>query len=485
MKKVIIGTFVTESNENIPTKNDIDLYDIAFGDKCIDKMAVKEVFDAAGVEIIPSIYAVAGAAGVTKKRTFDYIETCFLDTVREHLHEVDGIYLMMHGASYVDGGIGSGDHHIVKEIRKITGPYLPITVACDPHGNMTKEYAESITSIRSYRHSPHTDAVATRIRQAQTLVDLMNDRQNVHSCFRKLPLILGGEQSVSADEPVASINVFMDEMEKDPRVRSASWHVGYLRHDCPEAGCSVVVVPQTEADQDYCEQKVDELAKFVWDRRHEFHYTGYTAEPKQALEETLAFNGKPCVITDSGDNTTSGAKGWNTYILRQALEAKPEKTMLFASIHDPRCEKFLESVEVGTDTHITLGVGHDYLSEPVELDVTVLKKGEVVNAIAIGRDDNYTVFGHCVTVHVKNTNIDIIVADTHLSFRGKLQFDHAGIADWKDYDVVVVKQGYIFPELKAGAAFYVMSLTDGPTPQNTRLIPFKLVMRPMFPLDNI
>ena len=30
-----------------------------------------------------------------------------------------------------------------------------------------------------------------------------------------------------------------------------------------------------------------------------------------------------------------------------------------------------------------------------------------------------------------------------------------------------------------------MSLTDGATPQDTRLIPFKRIMRPMFPIDNI
>ena len=28
----------------------------------------------------------------------------------------------------------------------------------------------------------------------------------------------------------------------------------------------------------------------------------------------------PVFITDSGDNVTSGATGWNTYILRQALK---------------------------------------------------------------------------------------------------------------------------------------------------------------------
>ncbi len=485
MNKIIIGTFITESNENIPTKNDIDSYDISFGDKLIEKMGVKEIFESQEIKIIPSIYANAGAAGVTKKRTFDYIESCLLDTIREHLHEIDGIFLHLHGASYVDSGIGSGDHHIIKKAREIVGPYLPIIVACDPHGNLTKEYVENCTCIRSYRESPHTDAVATIERMAQLLCDLVKERKNIHSIYRKLPLILGGEQSVSTDEPVISINRYMDDMEKDSRILSASWHPGYLRHDCPEAGCGIVVVPATEADQEYCEIKANELAEYIWSKHHEFHYTGYTALPEKALKDVLEFNGKPCVITDSGDNTTSGAKGWNTTILRQAIEAKSSKNFLFASINDPKTETLLENYEIGQTCSIKLGVGHDELNTPVPLDVTVLYKGEVVDAIALGKSDIYTVLGNCVTVHVNDSNIDIIVSNCSTSYMEQLHFEKAGIKNWKDYDCVVVKQGYIFPDLKKGAAFYVMSLTDGPTPQNTAKIPFKLVMRPMYPLDNI
>ena len=41
--------------------------------------------------------------------------------------------------------------------------------------------------------------------------------------------------------------------------------------------------------------------------------------PDAALRMALDFEGKPFVITDSGDNTTSGATGWNTFLLRQVL----------------------------------------------------------------------------------------------------------------------------------------------------------------------
>jgi len=481
--KVLIGEFITESNENIPRKNEITAYDIAFGEECVRKMHVGDIFAQAGIEVIPAVYAVSGASGVIKRHTFDYIEACFIRTVEEHLNEIDGIYMMLHGASEVEG-LGSGEHHILAEVRKRVGPYVPIYVACDPHGNLCKEYVESAQVVRSYRESPHTDSIQTRRIVAGMLCEALKKRENIHAVYRKLPLILGGEQSVSADEPVKSINQYMDEMEKDPRICSASWHVGYIRHDTPVAGCGIVVTPATAADQEYAEQAADALAAYVWDKRHEFHYTGLTAEPDKALEMAMAQEKGPVFITDSGDNVTSGATGWNTYILRQVLALKDtDKTFLFASICDPQCCRGLMEAEIGEERHITLGVGHDELSAPVELDVTVKSKGEIVRSGTTG-STIMKVFGHCVTAHVKETGIDIVVADSEKTFSAKIIYDRAHV-DWNDYDITVVKQGYIFPELKEAAAFYVMSLTGGATPQNTKKLQFKRIQRPMYPIDEI
>lgn len=482
--KVLVGQFVTESNANVPVKCEINSYNIAFGDELIAKTQVGDVFGQAGIEIIPAIYASAGAAGVIKRHTFDYIEACFVNAAREHLHEINGVYLMLHGASAVEGLEGvSGDHHILAEIRKVVGPYMPIVIVCDPHGNLKKEYVEAVSVIRSYRESPHVDATATCRKVAGMLCDLVKKRENIHAVYRKLPLILGGEQSVSQDEPVCTINKHMDELEKDPRILSCSWHVGYLRHDSPVAGCGIVVVPATQADQQYAEGVADRLAEYVWGKRHEFHYTGKTASPDEALKLALDFDGKPVVITDSGDNTTSGATGWNTFILRQVLAVKDlKKTFLFASICDSRAYDSIKGLEVGAEAHISLGTDYDEMSRVVELDVVIKSKGEVIRLIDIGANI-HKLFGHCVVVNIKGTTIDVIVANHRQAYANDIQFEKAGL-NWLDYDVTV-KQGYIFPELKRQAAFYVMSLTDGATPQDTKSIPFKLVMRPMFPLDDI
>ena len=479
--KILVGEFVSETNENIPQRCRINNYVIAFDDQCIQNLNISEVYESENAEMIPTIYANGASGGLITPETFAYIETSLLNEVKKHLNEIDGIFLMLHGASKVEG-LGSGDHHIIQEIRKLVGPYIPIAVSCDPHGNLKKDYVEALQILRSYRQSPHTDKEETYEKVTELLCQLLKQRQHIHAVYRKLPLILGGEQSVSADEPVRSINIYMDELEQDPRIQSCSWHVGYIRHDCAVAGCGIVVVPARTEDQAYAETIADQLADYVWQRRHEFHYTGLTAKPEQALAMTLDFAGSPAVITDSGDNTTSGATGWNTFVLRQVLaEPNLKKSFLFAPICDPKTAGQLKNCQPGEAVKICLGAGVDALSESVPLDVVVKRHGEIARFVG---EELIKVFGGCTLVSVKDKPIDILISETSQPIIMNAQLRHIGI-EWTDYDVTVVKQGYIFPDFKAQAGFYVMSLTDGATPQDTASIPFKRIMRPMFPIDQI
>lgn len=479
--KILVGSFTTESNTKAPYLTTLGNYDIRFNEEVIHVMELDDASQRLGIEIIPSIYANANAAALVEYESFMYIASCLLDCVEKNKNQIDGIYLHLHGASYVEK-IGSGDHYLIKKIREIVGPYLPVAVSCDPHGNLTQEYAESLQIIRSYRESPHTDASSTRMHVFEMLAELAKNRENIHAVYRKLPLILGGEQSVSADEPVCSINRFMDEMEKDPRIRSVSWHVGYLRHDCPEAGCGIIVVPQTAQDQQYCEEKADELAEFVWERRHEFHYTGLTMDEDEAIMTALNFEEKPFVLTDSGDNTTSGSTGWNTVVLRKMFQNNVHnKSILFASIKDENCFKLLSAKKENEVCDILLGADFDDNSRPVALTVQIIKRAPIYLAhgeVTIGT------LGEGILVHVKDTNIDIIVGDKTGRITNESHLEVFGL-DWKSYDILVLKQGYIFPDFKKGCKGYVMALTDGATPQDTKHIPFKLIMRPMYPIDNI
>ena len=223
------------------------------------------------------------------------------------------------------------------------------------------------------------------------------------------------------------------------------------------------------------------MAAYVWDKHHEFHYTGLTAAPDKALEMALAFEGKPAFITDSGDNVTGGAQGWNTYILRQVLAVeKLNKKFLFADIHDDDACYKLSALENGAETELRLGVERDEMSRSVFLNVKIKCRGKL-DGFMFRKNGSY---GEAIVVSVQGAPIDIVVANSKQAMVELHQLRGVSVSV-DDYDVVAVKQGYIFPELKEAGKFCVMSLTNGATPQDTRIIPFKKIMRPMFPIDNI
>lgn len=479
--KVLAAKFTLESNANIPVLCDLADVSLKMGQQAVEGMRLNDIFSSCGIEVIPALYADAGSSGVMTIEAFNYIEASILRTIREHLNEIDGIYLNLHGASEIEH-IGSGDHHILKEIRKIVGPYLPIAVVCDPHGNLSKEYVESTTIIRSYRESPHTDIEESIEKVCGFLINQMRKPTGIHSTYRKLPMILGGEQSVSSDEPVRSINSYMDEMERDPKILSASWHVGYIRHDCEVAGCGIVVVASSSEYQSYAEQKADELAEYVWNRRHEFHYTGVTALPEEALKMALEAEGRPFFITDSGDNVTAGSTGANTYVLGQFLNLEDlKKRVLFAAVRDEKTCAALLKQEIGSVTDISLGEEFDELSRKLDLKVQIIAKGRQKGTSMFAEKGD---FGGAVLVAVKGTPIEIIVTDSNHPFVEREQTMVVG-ADWNDYDIIVVKTGYAFPETLKYGCGTVMSLTEGATLQDTSRLQFKRIMRPMFPIDNI
>lgn len=480
--KVLVGLFTAESNQKVLEPVEFDRFVYKTGAEIAKTMHVEDVFEDEKIEIVPAVYANGHSGGIVSKEAFDFISSEMLRKVREHKHEIDGIFFMLHGASCIKDLEGfSGEHYILRETRKIVGPYLPIAVCMDPHGNLSQEFADNANIVRCYRQSPHVDRIESFRIVAKLLINVLKNRRDIHPAYRKIPILLGGERCVSADEPMLSINKMLDETEKSPRILSASYHIGYLRHDSPKLGAGVIVVPNSPEDREYAEETADKIAEFVWSQRGVFHYTGNTAEPEDAVKLVMDSQEKPVFLTDSGDNATAGGAGYNTLVLKQFLSLSKynDKKILFAGITDFHAADSLGKRNVGETVEFYLGMDKDSLSEPVKINGKIKAKGCVHNT-----QYEKTNLGPCVTVSVDNTPIDVIVTSKSITYSEMHQFEAAGVSVDK-YDVIIVKQGYLFPDLKAIAKYHVMSLTKGATDQKTERFDYKLIMRPMFPIDNL
>lgn len=478
--KVLVAHFTAESNAHVKKLTEFQDFVYKTGNEMLQAMHIQDIFEDANIELIPTIYANGHSGGRVSKEAFQFIAKEILKKVSIYQNDIDGIYLFLHGASnVVDLEGGAGEHYILREIRKIVGEYLPIAVVMDPHGNLSQELVDHANILRCYRHSPHTDIAETYRKVASMFIDLLKKRRHIQPTYRKLPLMLGGERCVSTDEPMVSINKLLDEVEKSNRIMSASYHIGYLRHDSPYCGASVVVVPNELEDTIYANEIANQIEKFVMEKRHDFHYTGVTMDVEEAIENVLKHSGKLAFMSDSGDNTTSGSSGYNTDLLSRFLKQKEtiQKKVLFAAITDPIASVELEKAQLNDRVEFMLGMNENKFSKPIKMIGQVTSKGCVHNVHH--ETEN---IGSAITIKIENTSISIIVSSRSITYSEIQQFDAANITI-DDYEVIVVKQGYLFPELKEIATFGVMALTEGATDQRTERLKYKKIMRPMFPID--
>ena len=480
---VFVGGMDAECNEHVSGVIQLDDIHMLYGDACADALNIREVFEPAGIRVIGGLYAHAGPTGMLSLEAFETISQELLRRVKEHLGEIDGIYLKLHGASGVAGlNEVSGEHALVKRLRQVVGKYMPIAVTQDPHGNMTREFGESVNIVRCYRESPHIDTVETGHIVARKLADLMSRRRPMQPIVLKLPMLLGGEQSMSAEEPMKTINRLLDEAEQDPRVFSACFYVGYLSHDDDKLGSAVVIIPNDPEDRDWCRQEGERLAEAVWNLRDQFGFKGNFARPEEAVERTLREGVRTSVITDLGDNCGAGAMGQQTELLGYMLRHwKEGKKVLFAGIRDLKAHALLGPLPVGTEVSFDLGAGENEWSAPVHIEGTIVQKGDEYKGYGTPEYKGRKV-GEVCTVRVKGTLIDIMVLDTNLQYGHMYEFEQAGL-DFHGYDIVVVKMGYLDTYLIPETAYHCMAVTDGPTAQEPEKFDFKRVFRPIWPLD--
>lgn len=478
---ILVGHFTAECNEHVTHVAGLDDFQILYGEESIDALHVRDIFEDADMTLIPSIYAALPPSGMIARAAFDTIEDAIISALKEHLSEIDGIYLQLHGASGVKGLDGvSGEHELITRIRHIVGAHLPIAVALDPHGNVTSSMVSQLNIVRCFRESPHIDTVDTWRLVAQKLVDLMQHRRPMRPVLRKLPIAVDGERSMSACEPLRTINAMLDEAERDPRVFSSSYHVGYLRHDDDKIGAAIVVVPNTPADRAHCEEVADRVAAYTWAHREEFTFSGNYGEPKDATRDAIAFAGRTAVITDSGDNCGAGAQGHNTQMLRVLLAQDLHgKSVLIAGINDANAHAYLATCHDGDAVSFDLGIGDDAYSEPVHIEGTLKVTGDA----QIGSHNAWRA-GASYTVSIGATGIDVVVLNRNVQYGTMGQFTAAGV-EFHDYDIVVVKMGYLDTFLIPETAYHTMALTGGPTVQRCEDMKIRRMFRPMWPFDEM
>lgn len=436
----------------------------------------------ADLEWVPLLRAVAPPGGAVEGAAYDALEEELLDSLAAAVthHPLDGLHLDLHGAMLVSGR-NSAEEALLRRIRAVVGPKTVIAVCMDPHGNLSREFVDLIDIATCHRHSPHIDNVATRDRAANLLRHTLRTGRLPAKAWVRVPVLLAGERT-STLAPTGR-TLFVDSVEEvlsAGAVWEAAVWVGRAWADEERCAASVLVLGD---DEDAATAAAQELASHFWDLREAF---GLVVEPNGDWEQALAFarspeTNLPLFLSDSGDNVTAGGSGDITYAIHETRRMRDmsgsDRRFLFAGLVDR--DSVEAAAAAGEGATLSRGIGavvDTRFGSPVDdawrVEHVYRAEGEVLAAMLVSSSES---------VLVQSSRSPFVRADDPAFSPGMLQ--HLAPFDIADHDVIVVKNGYLFPSQVAAAGSVFLAITPGGSDLDFGRLEYRRRPRPMYPLD--
>ncbi len=478
--RVLVGGFHHESDTFNPittSKKDIRLrrgHEL-FSEEREDALSgIVKTLSMAGIEVIPSLHARAVPNGEWDRAYYTELKEEFLSCIKANL-PLDGICLALHGSMRVRG-IGEAEGDILESIREIC-PDTPLVSSLDMHATITKRMLDNADGFAGYKCAPHTDAFETGCLAASILLYMLKEGRKPYMAAYHIPFLIAGEQSETSVEPMKSLMAYVRESEKREGVLASSLLMGFPWADVYENGVTSLVVAE---DKDNAEKAAFDIASLFWEKRNEFCFYNETHEAEDSLlhaKEYLKAGFTPVVLSDSGDNPTAGSSQDVTNFLKLILEDKElislKPPLVYQAFYDPAFCKRAFSAGIGGFVSGPLGAAFDKkTSTPVQLEAA-----KVLALVSAWEGD-----GGSDLALIDINGVHVIVTSEHVGCYDPAMMRVLDIVP-EELKVIVLKLGYLEPEIRAIAGKSILVLTDGSTNEIFTRLPYKKLKRPIFPLD--
>ena len=430
-----------------------------------------------GIELVHTLQTKTVTSGPPRQHTFERMLDELVTRIQDAL-SADGIVLTLHGAMVAEG-YPDAELEIVRRVRDVAGPQMPIAVTLDFHANISAEMVDLATIVVGYDTYPHVD-IAERAREAVRLLEAT--AAGAISPVMKItkpPLMPVPQAQHTSTGPFQELLERAHELEDQGGVLSITVAGGFAYADIPDAGMSLVAI--TNGDHDTAQRISTELADLAWSLRD--HMLVSNTPPDQAVREAIAVSPEdgPVILVDVSDNIGAGSPGDGTVMLRELLsQGAREATVVVAD-----AEAASEAIKAGVGQQVRISVGGkvDRLhGEPVELEghVRLLFDGRWVHE---GPENAGVPVESGPTAVVRSEGVNVVLTSVKTAPGDLQQLKSVGI-DPARQRIIVVKSavrwrgGY---EPIAGRVVHVD--TPGICGAELSRLTYQHVRRPIFPLD--
>ncbi len=423
-----------------------------------------------GWDLVEGLVAGAQPSGTTTRACYEALREELLADLRSAL-PVDMILLGLHGAMVADG-YDDCEGDLLQRVRAIVGPDVVVGAELDPHSHLTPAMVESADLLIAYKEYPHTDV----LERALELVDLC--AATVAKRVRPLAAVVDCEMIVTVHtsrDPARSFVDRIQAMEGKDGVLSISIAHGFAWGDVPEMGTKVLVYSDGDA------AKAKALARRLADELIAMRERLAVPYPSidAALDEALASEGGPVVISDGADNPGGGAASDATFFLERIVE-RGIRDVAIGPFWDPIAARI--ATEAGEGARLALRIGgkvSPLSGDPLDLPC-------VVKAVRHGHEqtglsNTRTFMGDSALV--ESGGVEILLCSLRNQAMGTDLFTGIG-CDLAGKKIVVVKSSQHFHASYSKIASRVIyAAAPGAVTHDLRTLPYRKVRRPKWPLD--
>lgn len=427
---------------------------------------------------VPLTHGRSLPGGAVDPETYRRMKQAIVDGIRLQ-GPFDGFFFDIHGAMSVVG-MEDAEGDLAVAVREALGPDTLVSTSMDLHGNVSETLRDAVDLLTCYRMAPHEDWLNTKERAVWNLLARLRGehggdvlRRRPYTAWVGVPVLLPGEKTSTRLEPARGIYAELPRIEALPGVVDASVWIGYAWADEPRCQAYVVV---TGDDRELIAREAERVARRFWEAREDFVFVAPTGSLDEAVERALAPDARhPYLISDSGDNPTAGGAGDVTWTLAHLLERAEltgsERTTLVASIFDPAAVAAAVAAGVGASVTVSAGAGvDDGPHGPVRISGTVF-------SITHGDPDAGT------QVVLAVGGLHAVITERRKPFHHLQDFRMLGLEP-TTADIVVVKIGYLEPELYDLAADWTLALTPGGVDQDLLRLGHRRLRPGVYPFDS-
>ncbi len=414
-------------------------------------------------DFVTILHARAIAGGPVERGIYETWKAEILEGLRAAL-PLDGVYLAMHGAMFVDG-MFDAEGDFIAAVREVVGPEVLIAASYDLHGNISQRIIDNLDIFSTYRTAPHIDVPDTMRRAVTMLVRALNRGERPMLAWAPVPVLLPGERTSTQDEPARSFYAQLHAVEEPSGIWDASFQVGYVWADEPRATACAVV---TGTNKQAMTAAAKHLAQDYWDRRGGFVFGTTTGSIEECVEWAVASETAPVVLAESGDNPTGGGVGDRAEVLAELLRRTAEG-VVFAGVADKAATETAYEAGVGAKVHLRIGGSLDPSSTRVEAEAEVVFLLEVAEP-------------RLLEAVVRIEGVELVLTARRRPFHNIADFTRLGL-DPRTAKIVVVKSGYLSPDLGPIANPSLMALSPGVVDQFVERLVREHKSEPQYPFD--